>query len=786
MARRPLPRILSSGSARSPASRGSGPDRRRQRHRRPPPADHDQPRSAPPGRGRAAQVGGDPQGPRGPLLFLVASTVLVVALMPVRPAARRRSRVMAAAAWQGRDRAPRSRKAPTRPRPHRLQSLYEALVPYFSIARATPAPLYAHGGDWEQTFPAYAFDDDRPRPAPEVRYPAYFTDGEPDSRARDRAAAARQVGPRPRIPLRLGRGGEPPHGHRPAAPAHRHRRPALRHRPWRDRARLHRPRRGPAHASRSPTARSARDAPPVVWRTGPRSTEPHLLALGQPGTGTTTLLRSIALQALPHGDVVIVDGSGTGEYALPRRPRRRTGRRVRARRRARHPGMGGARDRAAADRCQPRPPGRASARPTTPAARCGSSSTGPTALAQLAAAEGRPIRRSCSTYRCGTAARRTSRSPSPTSSTPGRPARDRTAHTRARVVLGPAHHRACDGGPRRPPHTTPAPLCPRAAATPGWAPARCSASRSRPPRTRTTRRPARRTGRQCWPAAQAGAEAAGGPPPQPRRAATAAAPRQARGPRAATDVCARRRLRQRTVRGPPRPSVAARSERTSAGGGRERAASALLRHRAAHGEGQAHIALEGTVDTETGPRRHPDAQPFARPASREPERPPVRTHRVIPPRGHANSQSGSCPRSARDQRVPVLARLFPPDGHRLVPAAGLQQPGDRELFHHRRAEVGVGTGGDQRADHVRRGPHPADPHPGPERLAGGADGDDRAAAGSKAHTGGAARPPRSRRARPWSRRRRVPCRPSGPPRPVAGAGPPRPGRRWGCGSRRTT
>src|SRR5207244_13564033 len=59
---------------------------------------------------------------------------------------------------------------------------------------------------------------------------------------------------------------------------------------------------------------SNRDGPPVVWRTGIRSTAPHLLIMGQPGSGTSTLLRSLALQALQHGDVVVVEG-GTGEYA---------------------------------------------------------------------------------------------------------------------------------------------------------------------------------------------------------------------------------------------------------------------------------------------------------------------------------------------------------------------------------------------------------------------------------------------------------------------------------------
>ena len=61
--------------------------------------------------------------------------------------------------------------------------------------------------------------------------------------------------------------------------------------------------------------------PPVVWRTGPRSSEPHLLALGVAGYGTSSLIRSIALQALPYADLVVIDGAGTGEHAcLVNRP----------------------------------------------------------------------------------------------------------------------------------------------------------------------------------------------------------------------------------------------------------------------------------------------------------------------------------------------------------------------------------------------------------------------------------------------------------------------------------
>ncbi|MFE4639671.1 hypothetical protein ACFRFS_01570, partial [Streptomyces sp. NPDC056730] len=51
-----------------------------------------------------------------------------------------------------------------------------------------------------------------------------------------------------------------------------------------------------------------------LWRTGPRSTAPHLLVTGPPGSGATSLLRSLALQAVQHGEVLIVEGGGTGDF----------------------------------------------------------------------------------------------------------------------------------------------------------------------------------------------------------------------------------------------------------------------------------------------------------------------------------------------------------------------------------------------------------------------------------------------------------------------------------------
>ncbi|MFD6417920.1 hypothetical protein [Streptomyces sp. NPDC060194] len=253
-----------------------------------------------------------PKERRGPTLFVAAACVLVVALIPYGPLLAMIA-LMGAAAWAGRQ--PRT-PADTGPDPaqgERLQALYEALVPYFSVAE-DPDPLYAHGGDRDRAFVAHSFDDDGRVGALTLRYPAYFADGDPAERAR-----VEQL-----LHAKAGRGRE----YRfdwdeesnqlavtvlPALPTDI---AAQRFVTTPGETVL-----GFTDADASPRTvpvadgGEGRDAPPVVWRTGPRSTEPHLLAVGHPGGGATTLLRSVAIQALQHGDVVVVDGGGTGEYA---------------------------------------------------------------------------------------------------------------------------------------------------------------------------------------------------------------------------------------------------------------------------------------------------------------------------------------------------------------------------------------------------------------------------------------------------------------------------------------
>ncbi|WP_241563250.1 hypothetical protein [Streptomyces sp. E1N211] len=315
MARRPLPRILSNGSAQLARSRELA------RTAADSATDVLHPlititrglrRLASAGRRRWVDT---PKDRRGALLFGVASVLLAVALAPYGPLLAVVA-LMAAAAWHGRDRTPAAPAGPAPGQLQRLKSLYESLVPYFS-ASDDPEPLYARGGDWGKAFSEYEFDGDGRLAHLVISYPAYFTDAEPASRARIEHLLgakcgrgreyhfawdeeANQLAVRVLAPLPTDIAAQP----FVTAPGET----VL---GFTDPTRVQRtlPLTHGAHGE------ERTDVPPVVWRTGVRSTEPHLLAVGQPGSGTSTLLRSIALQALHHGDVVIVDGGGTGEYA---------------------------------------------------------------------------------------------------------------------------------------------------------------------------------------------------------------------------------------------------------------------------------------------------------------------------------------------------------------------------------------------------------------------------------------------------------------------------------------
>ncbi|MGA5204594.1 hypothetical protein [Streptomyces variegatus] len=312
MARRPLPRILSNGSTQLARSRELA------RTAADSATDVLHPlitiarglrRLAAAGRRRWTET---PKERRGALLFLVASVILVVALVPYGPLLAAIT-LMAAAAWQGRDRSPAASDGPDESQSQRLKSLYEALVPYFSAAE-DPEPLYSHGGAWDKVFPTYAFDGGGRISQLVVRYPAYFTDGEAEARARiEHVLAAKSGRGREYHFMWDEEGNELTVGVLQPLPvdvaAQRFvTTPGETVLGVTDLTRVQR-------TLPLTYGERQRDVPPVVWRTGLRSTEPHLLALGQPGSGTSTLLRSIALQALQHGDVVIVDGGGTGEYA---------------------------------------------------------------------------------------------------------------------------------------------------------------------------------------------------------------------------------------------------------------------------------------------------------------------------------------------------------------------------------------------------------------------------------------------------------------------------------------
>ncbi|MDH6131328.1 hypothetical protein P3T37_000697 [Kitasatospora sp. MAA4] len=258
-----------------------------------------------------------PKDRRGPTLLLTAAALVGIVLLPHGPLLAVAA-LIGSAAWVG-----RQPKAAAAPEPDvadlKLSALYAALTPYLASPDEV-CPLYSPDGSYKNAFAGWEFDGDGRLCALELGYPAYFTDTEPAARARieqvvqGKAGRAReyrfdwdeecnklQVTALAPLPVDL------PAQSWVTAPgeivlgftdtlATQRMIPVSQDG-------------GPSHQ------------PPVIWRTGPRSSEPHLLALGAAGSGTSTLLRTVALQALVHGDLLVIDGAGTGEHAcLVNRP----------------------------------------------------------------------------------------------------------------------------------------------------------------------------------------------------------------------------------------------------------------------------------------------------------------------------------------------------------------------------------------------------------------------------------------------------------------------------------
>ncbi|MET7639899.1 hypothetical protein [Streptomyces sp. NPDC005438] len=258
-----------------------------------------------------------PSEKRAPTLCLVAASCWAVAVMPHGPLLAVIA-LVAAAVWQGRESPEPVETGPDPRELERLAALYEALVPVFGPAEeGHPSPLYHRQGSWEQAFSGHRLGEDHRFVELTLRYPAGFPDADPARRleverllgakwGRDREYRFRwdeednrlTVVALPPLPTTVV---AQPFVSAPEETVL-----------------------GFTDSEAAPllvpvdTGSGTRDAAPVLWRPGRRSQARHLLAVGAPGSGTSTLLRSVALQALRTGELVIVDGGGAGEYACLR------------------------------------------------------------------------------------------------------------------------------------------------------------------------------------------------------------------------------------------------------------------------------------------------------------------------------------------------------------------------------------------------------------------------------------------------------------------------------------
>jgi len=255
---------------------------------------------------------GVPSDRRGPALLLVAAAVTALAVLPYGPLIAGVG-LTAGAAWAGRDRA--TGADPSAEAAHlRLRALYAALTPY--LARPDdPRPLYTHDGDYRTVFTSWRFDTAGRLEMLELCYPPYFPDTEPTARSRVEQVLQGKAG---RTREYLFQWDEETNRLRLQALA-----------PLPDDIAVQRFATGPGELVLGVTdsAGSSRTVPVVdqagvptyqplvLWHADARASETHLLVLGSPHAGASTLLRAIALQVLPYGDVMVIDGTGSGEHS---------------------------------------------------------------------------------------------------------------------------------------------------------------------------------------------------------------------------------------------------------------------------------------------------------------------------------------------------------------------------------------------------------------------------------------------------------------------------------------
>lgn len=237
-----------------------------------------------------------PKERRGPTVFLVAAMLLGIYLLP-HGLLFALVALMASAAWAGR--APKAPSAPPEPdvADTKLSALYAALTPYLA-APEDLNPLYHHERGHKDAFRAWEFDGEGRLSRLELDYPAYFTDTEPAARARieqvvqGKAGRAREYrfdwdeeSNKLRITALPPLSTDIAAQRFVAAPG--------------EIVLGFTDEDGSARTIPVGQGGAITQQPPVVWRTGPRSAEPHLLALGVAGYGTSSLIRSIASRRSP-------------------------------------------------------------------------------------------------------------------------------------------------------------------------------------------------------------------------------------------------------------------------------------------------------------------------------------------------------------------------------------------------------------------------------------------------------------------------------------------------------